>query len=148
MFIWSPIFVYQCTSVVRRVALCCPGVLSCRHTTPPAKKRMLQQGSLARHATRHPCSIYAAARRSSAGTSRLHSLRQAGPQRQYLLPLRRSPSTTRTHVATPSTASETKKDEIVGPSTNISVIYARLQRVSILGVLIASVLCGGMSSCS
>ncbi|WIA11843.1 hypothetical protein OEZ85_011930 [Tetradesmus obliquus] len=71
----------------------------------------------------------AATRRSSAGTSRLHSLRQAGPQWQYSLPLRRSPSTTRTHVATPSTASETKKDEIVGPSTDISVIYARLQRL-------------------
>jgi hypothetical protein len=94
---------------------------------------MLQRGSLARHATRHPCSIGAAVRPHAAGVSRLHGLGQA-VQRQYPLPVRRSPSTTRTRVATPSTASKTKKDEIEGPSTDLSVIYARLQRVSRLGL--------------
>jgi hypothetical protein len=116
--------------VVRRVAPCCPSVLGVV-VTPllHTGQRMLQHRSLARHATRHPCSLDAAVRPNIPCASRLHGLGQAA-QRQYPLPVRRSPSTTRTRVATPSTASKTKKDEIEGPSTDISVIYARLQRVS------------------
>jgi hypothetical protein len=97
---------------------------------------MLQQGSPASLATRHTFSRNIAVKLGIAGVSRLHGLRQAGVQRQYSSPLRRNPTTTRTNVATPSTVSKTKDDEIEGPSTDISVIYARLQRVSLLVALL------------